>query len=583
MASSLLSGQALPPGYAPLSKTIPILEKTREIRLAPDLSELSSGEREAVEKLLEAGKIIQKLYEDQLHDEALAARASLEALHQVRPGRATENLMRLYYLNDGPIVTTLENEREAMLPVSPVRPGKNVYPAGVTREEIEAFLSRNPEERDSILAVRTVVRRADPSSLARDLGMLNRYAALDVLHPGLRSKLNRLAAAQDAAAFYAVPYSVAWAEEVMKVYALVNDAAEAVRSSDPEFAGYLENRARDLLSDDYESGDASWVTGRFDDLNAQIGSYEVYDDELFGVKSFWSSSILLRDRAESESLRAAIAGLQEFEDSLPYESDKKVREDIPVAVYDVIADFGQARGTNTATILPNEEEHARKYGRTILLRSNIMRHSDLFSGSSSAWKAAVAEPFEDDLANEGNFYRTLWHEIGHYLGVDRTASGRSLDEALGASSSTLEEMKADLVSLFLARRLHERGYYDDARLRSVYASGIRRVLQNNRPRRDQPYQTMQLMQWNWFMDRGVLTFDPKSKELSIDSSKYHQAVASLLREVLALQRAGDPAAADAFIDRWTRWDESIHGAIAAKMRDAQTHRFTIVRYAALEP
>ena len=33
----------------------------------------------------------------------------------------------------------------------------------------------------------------------------------------------------------------------------------------------------------------------------------------------------------------------------------------------MIADFGQARGGNTATILPNESYLARRYGRTILL------------------------------------------------------------------------------------------------------------------------------------------------------------------------------------------------------------------------
>ena len=73
------------------------------------------------------------------------------------------------------------------------------------------------------------------------------------------------------------------------------------------------------------------------------------------------------------------------------------------------------------------------------------------------------------------------------------------------SPDLLEEMKADLVSLFAARELHERGAFDDARLRAVYADGIRRVLQKTRPRRDQPYQTMQLIQWNWFLDHGLLT------------------------------------------------------------------------------
>ena len=36
-----------------------------------------------------------------------------------------------------------------------------------------------------------------------------------------------------------------------------------------------------------------------------------------------------------------------------------------------------------------------------------------------------------DLMLDGNFYRTLWHEIGHYLGPARDRRGRDLDQALG--------------------------------------------------------------------------------------------------------------------------------------------------------
>ncbi len=121
-----------------------------------------------------------------------------------------------------------------------------------------------------------------------------------------------------------------------------------------EFARFLRNRARDLLSNDYESGDASWVTGRFKNLNAQIGSYETYDDEFYGVKTFFSFCLLLSRQEETTALRQAMKGIQALEDSLPYKNHKKVREDIPVGVYDVVADFGQSRGGNTATILPNE-------------------------------------------------------------------------------------------------------------------------------------------------------------------------------------------------------------------------------------
>ena len=81
---------------------------------------------------------------------------------------------------------------------------------------------------------------------------------------------------------------------------------------------------------------------------------------------------------ETTALRQAMKGLQALEDSLPYQNHKKVREDIPVGVYDVVADFGQSRGGNTATILPNESYLARRYGRTILLRANIMRDPNIF-------------------------------------------------------------------------------------------------------------------------------------------------------------------------------------------------------------
>jgi hypothetical protein len=266
---------------------------------------------------------------------------------------------------------------------------------------------------------------------------------------------------------------------------------------------------------------------------------------------------------------------------LPYDHHKKVTEDIPVGVYDVIADFGQARGGNTATNLPNEAYLAKRYGSIILLRANIMRDPNIFQGSGDIWRAAVAPAFAGDLNSDGNFYRTLWHEVGHYLGPDVTADGRGLD-VLGANANLLEEMKADLVSLFVAKELRRRDYYNETQLRSLYASGILRTLQNNRPRREQPYNMMQLMQWNWFLDRGVLSFDPASGKLSIDYGKYHEAARDLLRQVLAIQSSGDPAQAEAFIARWGRWDDNLHGRIAAAIRAQQRFRFRLFEYSAVD-
>jgi hypothetical protein len=575
---------ALPAGYWPLEKSQPITEKTQTLRLAPSLSHLTPGEQKAVAKLLAVGKIFQELYEQQRHPEALSAQRKLSQLDaQTGGSAATRNLLTLYRLNQGPVATTLENRREPFLPVDTTEPGKNVYPWGVKKEELDAFVAANPESRERIMDLRTVVRRATAANLQRDLGQLTKYPVLNTLHVGLadqlKAELVKVKGKQSLNRFYAVPYSLAYADELVQAYQLLNEAAEAVEKDDDEFARFLRNRARDLLSNDYESGDAAWITGRFKNLNAQIGSYETYDDELFGVKTFFAFSLLGVRQQETMALRQALKDLQSLENSLPYDQRKKIREDIPVGAYDVIADFGQARGGNTATILPNESYLARRYGRTILLRANIMREPNIFEGTSRNWEAAVAPQHKSDLTSDGNFYRTLWHEVGHYLGVDRTRDNRELDEALQENASLLEEMKADLVSLFVAPALRKSNYYNEQQLRAVYASGILRVLQNNRPRRYQPYQTMQLMQWNFFLEKGLLSFE--NGKLHIHYDKYHDTVAQMLKKTLEVQYSGDKTEADRFVDQYTKWDENLHGQIAKSIRDQQRYRFRLFNYAAL--
>jgi hypothetical protein len=587
--SRMKSNQTLPAGYWPLEKSQPIIDKTQTLKLAPDLSQLTGGERNAVAKLLEVGKIFQSIYEDQRHKQALTAYRNLQALDRSFVSKApiVSNLLTLYRLNQGPIATTLDNKREPFLPVEPVVPGKNMYPWGVKKEQIEAFLTAHPDQRDEIMGSRTVVRLANSLNADADLAKLRKYPVLDTLHPGLKAELETISAGRTrpkpgtlrTQGLYAVPYSVAYADELIKAHGLLNEAANALQKDDEEFARYLRNRARDLLSDDYESGDAAWVTGHFKNLNAQIGSYETYDDELYGVKTFFAFSLLATRQQETTALRQAMKGLQALEDSLPYDHHKRIREDIPVGVYDVVADFGQSRGANTATILPNETYLARRYGRTILLRANIMREPNIFESTERAWEAAMAAEHKSDLTSDGDFYRTLWHEVGHYLGVDSTKDGRDLDQALETDADTLEEMKADLVSLFVAEALHKQHYYTDGQLRSVYAGGIRRVLQNNKPRRDQPYQTMQLMQWNFFLENGLLSFE--NGKLRIHYDKYHSVVGKLLAKVFEVQYAGDKAEADRFIDQYAVWKDDLHGVIAKNIRDVQRYRFRVFKYAAL--
>src|SRR5437016_11559926 len=267
---------SVPPNYWPLEKSQPIIDKTQTIHLAPDLSQLSVGEKKAVAKLLEVGKIFQGIYEDQRHKQALSSYRSLDTLVRsyISPAPAeTANLLTLYRLFQGPIATTLENKREPFLPVDPIVPGKNMYPWGVKKEEVETFLAAHPEWRDELLGPRSVVRRLTLPNLNRDLNVLTKYPALDTLHPGLKRHLRaqllnlgrsggalsdapyvvagadqliRASRPLNEGGFYDAPYSIAYADQLIKSHGLLNEAADALQKDDEEFARYLRNRARDL-------------------------------------------------------------------------------------------------------------------------------------------------------------------------------------------------------------------------------------------------------------------------------------------------------------------------------------------------
>src|ERR1041385_3413348 len=184
-----------PAGYWPLEKSQPIIEKTQTIRLSPDLSQLSANERNAVTKLLEVGKIFQRIYEDQRHHQALSSYEKLWDLHMhIGNPTPTENLLTLYRLFQGPIATTLENKRAPFLPVDPVVPGKNMYPWGVTKDEIEKSFASGSANRKDILDLRSVVRAATPDNLRASMGTLVKYPVLDTLHPGLRNELRKILA-----------------------------------------------------------------------------------------------------------------------------------------------------------------------------------------------------------------------------------------------------------------------------------------------------------------------------------------------------------------------------------------------------
>jgi hypothetical protein len=381
-------------------------------------------------------------------------------------------------------------------------------------------------------------------------------------------------------AFYAVPYSIAWADQLIATSAHLNGAADAIRPEDRDFSDFLRLRARDLLANDYEGGDAAWIRGQFGRFDAVIGPYETYDDDLFGVKGFFGMRVLVRDETRSRTLLAALAHLQAIEDALPIDRHKVVRTDVPVGIFDAVADFGYPRFIPAiAEILPNDSDLLRKYGRKIVLSHNLIAAPDQMARRLRKWHAATAPAHADDLTAEGYFQQVMWHEIGHYLGPERHADGRTFTEALEDAADLLEELKADLLSCFAASRLLARGILEAQSVRGIQAATLMACLRPVRPKRAQTYETGYLMQTNWFLHHEVLI--PLDGRLVIRYDRIDGAIEAMLRDVLEIQSRGSRATAEDYIGGLRTWDER-HESIAAAVRAAEGQRFLRFRNSNLE-
>jgi len=139
---------------------------TMTARFAPvpigvDISKLPASERQALAKLVEAARILDPLFLRQVWAGNEAALMTL--LGDTTPlGRA-----RLHYflINKGPW-SRLDHNAPFIPGVPPKPEGANFYPAGATKDEVEAWIKSLPEGENKTLALNSV-RNAGGGKYAR--------------------------------------------------------------------------------------------------------------------------------------------------------------------------------------------------------------------------------------------------------------------------------------------------------------------------------------------------------------------------------------------------------------------------------
>ena len=496
--------------------------------LRVDVSGLSSGDRQALAKLIEAARIFDDVFLQQMWSGNVALYQKLQK-DKTPLGRA-----RLHYfgINKGPWSEI--DEYKAFLPGVPAHkpPGANFYPEDVTKAQLETWFSALPEEEQQKAKGFFSVIRWKPAE------------------SGKKSDRNLIA----------VPYSDEYKEDLTRAAGLLREAAGL--TDNESLKKFLNTRADAFLSNDYFESDLAWM-----DLDAPlditIGPYETYNDELFGYKAAFEVYVNLRDEQESAKLSAFTKHLQGIEDNLPIDAqyrNPKIGAAAPMRVVDEIISAGDgAHGIQTAAYnLPNDERVVQQKGSKRVMIKNVQEakfHSVLVP---IAMKTLIRSD-AIDVNFESFFTHIVAHELMHGLGPhqikvgDRDTTPR---EELKELYSAIEEAKADVTGLFALQYMMDHSKEmglekvlpsDDAAQRQLYATYLASAFRSLRFGLNDAHGKGMAMQFNYLTDKSAFVAHGDGT-YSVDMAKVRNAVRDLDHDLLTLEAEGNYAAAKKMLD-----------------------------------
>jgi len=524
LAGQQKSAPARHPAEAQHIPDLPELE-TMIARFAPvelrvDSNSLSPGDQKALVKLIEAGRVINEIFLDQMWSGNDALRAKLRQ-DRTSLGRARR---RYFRINKSPW-SVLDGE-SAFLPDVPARKplGANFYPEDMRKQEFEGWLKTlNSTEQEQAKSYFTVIRR---DRADRKLVIF--------------------------------PYSVEYRHDLERAAALLREAA-ALTTND-SLRKFLNARAEAFLSNEYRASDADWM-----DLDAPlditIGPYETYEDELFGYKASFEAYINLRDDAETAKIGFFSRHLQEIENNLPEDKryrNAKLGSQSPLRVVNVVSAAGERGVQGAAYNLPNDEVVVNEKGSKRVMLKNI-QEAKFNSALVPIARRVLPPEAQNDVSFQAFFTHTVAHELMHGLGPHhiagtlrkRASTPRlELKEVYGA----IEEAKADVTGLFALQLLMDQGQAGPGQPlaglteKNLYTTYVASAFRSLRFGAADAHARGQAVQINYLLDKGAVIAHPNGR-FTIDFAKMKPAVRDLDHELLTLEATGDYAGAKRLLDR----------------------------------
>ena len=528
-----------------------IEQKTREIKLIDKeflgYKNLTDGNKKAFEHLIVAAKYFNQIAEEQDHHLNLLLQKELEKSAQSSSHAA--KALRLFNMFRGveghngvdkEPISIFKNVKGAL--------GRNFYPSDLTVQEfheiIHKMLERNQEaEVQKILSIRTMVRRDG-----------------DVLK--------------------AIDYTEYFADTFSKIANEIEVAAHY--TTDADFKEFLSWQAQALLQNNEDMdmlADKHWaILQNNNQLEFTIGreSYDdkitpsIYDNpELLGILESKGIEVNAKDMLGA---RVGIINKEgtnlilQFKEHIPqlaqlmplsnkYEQNVSSSGELKQTMVDadiafLAGDYAQCRGGITlAQNLPNNDKLAIKTGggrRNVYHRQ--VRQSEDKERVKKLLDMLVSPELHPYYDSEMDHLFVIGHENGHSLGPDN-----QYQRSLGVYKSTIEEHKADMVSIAFMPEYVKIGVITEHELKKIYTTWvIKRLFLKAEP--VEVHRVAELMHFNYMLEHGAIFFDDNYK-LHINFDKFHQVVYNLLEETIKLQLSKSPSKAKAFIEKHTKWGE----------------------------
>ncbi|MEP6767669.1 MAG: Zn-dependent hydrolase [Acidobacteriota bacterium] len=501
------------------------LARWKSVELPFRSESLSARERQLVEKLVAACRELENIYWRQVDPEGRALYQSLDG-----STAAADNALRRYlWINGGRYDLLDDNRPFAGGGTTP--PGRALYPAGLTRADIEAYVKAHPDEKAAIYGERTVLVR-------------------------------------DGERLRAIPYHVQYKPWLDRAAALLREAADL--SAEPAFAKFLRLRAKALLTDDYYESDLAWVDLVDPKFDVIFAPYETYLDDVLGVKTSYGAAVMVRNEGESRKLALFQKYIPDIQDALPLAPEDRPSKRgrlAPMEVMDTPFRAGDLRHGYQAVAdnLPNDPRvHELKGSKRIFFKNYMdARVNEVIIPVS---RVLLREDQAAKVTGEGYLVGTMMHEISHGIGpafARQAGKKRDIREAIGPAFSGLEEAKADAGGLFGLDWLIRHGALPKERAEEYYASHVGGIFRTVRFGTGEAHARAEMMEFNFLSEKGAIARDPQSGRYVIDFARMPVAIAALAKELLEIEATGDRARAEAWFKKYEAMPPELAEALKA--------------------